>query len=172
MLDQIFKLLKILNSEQEPVHLSLGFAFAMVVGFTPVFSLHNLLVLLLILVLRVNLSAFFLGWAFFSALGYLLDPLFHQIGMTILQAPQLQNLWTDWYNSAFWRLTLFNNSIVMGSVVSAMLLFMPMLLLGNLLIRRYRDVVLVWLRKLRIVQILKASKWVKRYQALQGLRDA
>ncbi len=172
MLDQIFKLIKILNSDQEPIHLSMGFAFAMVIGLTPLFSPHNLLVLLMVLVLRVNFSAFLLGWAFFSAVGYALDPVMHELGLRVLSAPGLQNLWTEWYNSAFWRLTLYNNTIVMGSVLLSAALFAPMLLVGNYVIRQYRAVLLARLRATRLFQILKASKWFKRYQAFQELSDA
>jgi len=169
MLDHLFKLLKILNSEQEPVQISMGFAFAMVAGFTPVLSLHNLVLLLCVLTLRVNLSAFFLAWVFFASLGLLLDPLFHQLGLSLLNAPDLQNVWTSMYNSGIWRLTRFNNTIVMGSFVVAVAFFLPLLFTGNFLIRRYRDVVLVWVRNLRIVQLCKASKWFKRFRAIQDL---
>ncbi|MFM8550831.1 MAG: DUF2062 domain-containing protein [Nitrospiraceae bacterium] len=55
------RLLAVLNSETHPGQISLGFCFAMLAGFTPFLSLHNLLVLLCVLVLRVNLSPF--SWA-------------------------------------------------------------------------------------------------------------
>ena len=57
------KLLIILNSETNPSQISLGFCFAMVVGFTPLWTPHNIVVVFLLLVLRANLSAFILGWA-------------------------------------------------------------------------------------------------------------
>ena len=83
MIETLAKLLKVLNSETSPGQISLGFCLAMIAGFTPVLSPHNLIVLLLVLVLRVNLSAFIVGWVLFSALAYALDPLFHLIGQAI-----------------------------------------------------------------------------------------
>ena len=74
MIRAIIKLLRVLNSEAAPAQIGLALAFALIMGLTPLWSLHNLAVLLLVLVLRVNLSAFLLGTAVFSGLAYLLDP--------------------------------------------------------------------------------------------------
>ena len=46
-----------------------------------------LVLLLLVFVLRVNLSAFLLGLVIFTGFAYLLDPLFHSLGLAILTAP-------------------------------------------------------------------------------------
>ena len=92
MLRLIARFLRVLNSETNPGQISLGFCFAMVAGLTPLMSLHNLVVLLLILILRVNLSAFLLGLGVFSGVAYLLDPLFHWYGWHILTAPSLEAL--------------------------------------------------------------------------------
>ena len=53
MLDQIVKLIKVLNSETAPEQISLALAFAMLAGFTPLWSLHNLLVLFFLQVLQM-----------------------------------------------------------------------------------------------------------------------
>lgn len=169
MFDSVLKIIKLINSEQDPMQLSLGFAFAMIVGMTPLLSLHNLLVLLLILVLRVNLSAFLLGWALFSGIAWMLDPWFHDFGTTILQHASLQSLWTDMYNNSLWRLTRFNNTVVMGSLAVSLAAFIPLVLLGNLLVRRYRVHVVGWVRSSRIGQAVMANNLFRRYQALRGM---
>jgi len=69
MLYTLAKVLNVLNSEADPSQISLAVALALVAGLTPLMSLHNLVVLLLVLVLRVNLSAFLLGLAIFSGLA-------------------------------------------------------------------------------------------------------
>ena len=168
MLRMIAKLFRVLNSETEPGQISLAFCFAMILGLTPLISLHNLLVLLIVLLLRVNLSAFILGWAFFSGLAYLLDPLFHWIGLNVLTASVLKGIWTTFYNVTLFRLEKFNNSIVIGSLLFSLIFFIPLYLLLNLAIRRYRDHVLAWVQKTRIMQALKASKLYTAYQAVSG----
>ncbi len=168
MLRTIAKLLKVLNSETEPGQISLAFCFAMIVGLTPLFSLHNLVVVFIVLLLRANLSAFILGWAVFSGIAYILDPLFHWIGLTSLTAGSLEGLWTALYNTTLWRLAGFNNSIVMGSIIFSLVLFVPIFLLSNMLIRKYRDHVLAWVQKTWFMQALKASKLYAAYQAVSG----
>ena len=170
MIKLLAKLLRVLNSETEPGQISLGLCFAMVAGLTPLVSLHNLLVLLLVFLLRVNLSMFLLGLVFFTGIAYLLDPFFHALGLALLTAPGLQGIWTALYQSIWWRIEHFNNSIVMGSLAFSLVMFVPLLLLSNLLIRRYRTHALTWVRKTRIMQMLKASKLYQTYDALSSWR--
>lgn len=172
MIKMIAKVLRLLNSEAEPHQLSLALCFAMVAGFTPLYSLHNLLVLLLVLLLRVNLSAFILGLGFFSGFAYLLDPLFHRLGLSILQAQAFEGIWTAFYNTAIMRFARFNNSILMGSLVFSALFFVPLFLSLNQFIRKYRDHILSRIQKMRIMQAIKASKIYTVYQSLSGLRGA
>ena len=171
MIKLLAKLLRVLNSETDPGQISLGLCFALLAGLTPLLSLHNLLVLFLVCILRVNLSTFLLGLAVFTGIAYLLDPLFHHIGLAVLTAPALESLWTDLYQSVWWRLEYFNNSIVMGSLMFSVVLFVPLLLLTNVLIRRYRQHVLAWVQKTRIMQMFKASKLYQTYETLSAWRN-
>jgi uncharacterized protein (TIGR03546 family) len=168
MIELVANLLKILNSETEPRQISLGICFGMLAGLTPLWRPHNLLVLLLVLVLRVNLSAFLLAWGLFSAVAYLLDPFFHSLGLAILNADALKGLWTALYNNAWFPLTQFNHSITMGSLVSAIILFVPLLLLSNFIIKNYREHILAWVQKTRLAQMVKASKIYTTYQSIRS----
>ena len=168
MLKTIARLLKVLNSETEPRQISLALCFSMVAGLTPFLSLHNLLILFLVLVLRINLSTFVLGLLFFSGVAYLLDPLFHWIGLTVLTAVPLEGLWTVLYNCTLCRFERFNNSIVMGSLFVSLLLFVPLYLISRTAIVRYREHLLAWVRRTRIMQFLKASKLYHTYQTVSG----
>jgi uncharacterized protein (TIGR03546 family) len=170
MIKLLAKLLRVLNSETDPGQISLGLCFAMIAGLTPLVSLHNFIVVLLVLVLRVNLSAFLLGLALFTGIAYLLDPLFHRLGLAVLTAPSLADLWTFLYQSVWWRLEHFNNSIVMGSLMFSVAMFVPVLLLSNILIRRYRQHVMAWVQKTRIMQMFKASKLYQTYETLSSWR--
>jgi uncharacterized protein (TIGR03546 family) len=166
MLKIIAKLLAVLNSETDPAQISLAFCFAVITGFTPLLSLHNLFVLFIILILRVNLSAFILGTTFLSGIAYLLDSIFHEIGLAALKADFLKGVWTALYNNTIFRMENFNNSIVMGSLVVSLLLFLPLFFLSNILIRRYRSNLLSWVEKTKIMQIFKAGKLYSLYKAV------
>ena len=171
MINAIAKILKVLNSETDPGQISLALCFALIIGLTPLYSFHNLLVLLLVLILRVNLSTFLLGWLFFSGVAYILDPVFHRIGLALLTAPSLEGLWTSLYNMLIFRLSKFNNSIVMGSVLFSLIFFLPVYFLSNMLINKYRDHILAWVRQTRIMQLLKGSKLFQAYEAVSAWRE-
>ena len=170
MLRMIAKVLRVLNSETEPGQISLAFCLSMIVGFTPFLSVHNLLVFLLVLLVRLNLSTFILGLVLFSGVAYLFDPLFHRIGLTVLTAGALEGLWTLLYNMTLFRLEKFNNSVVMGSLLFSILLFVPLYLLSNQIIVRYREDVVAWVRKSRIMQAFKATKFYRIYATYSELR--
>jgi len=168
MIKMIAKLFKVLNSETEPGQISLAFCLAMILGLTPLMSLHNLVVILLMLLVRVNLSACILGWIFFSGIAYILDPLFNLIGLAVLTSKGLEGLWTSLYNITLFRLAKFNNSIVMGSFLFSLIFFIPLYLLSNQGIRKYRVYVLEWVQKTRLMKAFKANKLYKTYQAVSG----
>ena len=50
------KLFKALRSGDSPGQLAGGFALGMIIGLTPLWSLHNLLVVILIIIIKVNIS--------------------------------------------------------------------------------------------------------------------
>ncbi len=155
MLGQITRLIKALNSEVAPEQISLAISFAMIAGLTPFWSLHNIVVLFLVMILRVNMAAFFAGVGLFSLLAYLLDPFFHQFGYFILKLDALNGIWTSMYNSTVWRLEHFNNTIVMGSLMFSLLAFFPLYLASLWAIKRYRAQFMVWIKKLKLTRFLR-----------------
>jgi uncharacterized protein (TIGR03546 family) len=166
MLKMVANLLKILNSEADPFQISVALGLSMITGFLPLFTPLNLVILLLVLVLRVNISSYLLGSAFFAGVGWFLDPLFHRIGLFVLTAGPLEGLWTALYNSVIGRLQRFNNSVVMGSFVFSLIFFVPLVLLMNAAIRRYREHILIWVKKTRIMQMITASKLYRFYEKI------
>lgn len=166
MLSLIAKFLKVLNSDASPGQVALGFAFALFVGLTPFFSLHNLIILFLVCVIRVNLSAFFLASAVFTLVAYLLDPVSISLGESLLNNPELVQTWTSLYQSDVWRAFKFNHTLLLGSVVLSLILFLPVLIVGRMIISLYRDRLMAWFEKLKISKLVKASKFYKVYEKL------
>ncbi len=166
MLKQIAKFIKILNSEADPNQIALALCLAMIAGLTPLSSPHNILVLLLVLVLRVNLASFILGLGIFSGFAWIFDGSFHKLGLNLLQQPGLEQLWTNMYNSDFWILSGFNNTVLLGSLIVSLILFIPLYALSLYLIKKYRERVVAWAKKTKFMQIMKGTKIYKAYQAL------
>jgi len=166
MLSMLAKFLKVLNSDASPGQVALGFAFALFVGLTPFFSLHNFIILLLVFVIRVNLSAFFLASAIFALMAYILDPISIAIGESLLTNPELTGTWTQMYQSDVWRAFKFNHTLLIGSVTLSAILFVPVLVIGIWFIKVYRDRLMKWFEKLKITKLVKASKFYKVYEKL------
>ncbi|MDK2776054.1 MAG: TIGR03546 family protein [Pseudomonadota bacterium] len=165
MLSMLAKLLKALNSESAPGQIALAFSLALIVALTPMFSLHNALILLLVLILRINLSAFLVAVAAFSLLAWFTDPYAARLGESLLTNPGLQDTWTSLYQSDFWRIAAFNHSLVLGGLVIGLLAFVPLFMLSRVLIRLYRERVLNWVSRLKVTQVLKASKFYNLYKS-------
>jgi len=166
MLSMLAKFLKVLNSDASPGQVALGFAFALFVGLTPFFSLHNFIILLLVFVIRVNLSAFFLASAIFALMAYIVDPISIAIGESLLTNPELTGTWTQMYQSDVWRAFKFNHTLLIGSVTLSAILFVPVLVIGIWFIKVYRDRLMKWFEKLKITKLVKASKFYKVYEKL------
>lgn len=171
MLTLLAKLLKVLNAEGAPGQISAAFCLAMFFAFMPLITLQHLVLLFLVLVCRVNLTGFLLGWLVFAGVSFLLDPLFHWLGMAVLSADALNGFWSLLYGSAFWHLTRFNNTVVMGGFLTALILLLPLYFISNSLIRRYREQFMSWIEKTRLVQMVKASRIYGAYRTVAGWRE-
>jgi uncharacterized protein (TIGR03546 family) len=167
MIQAVIKILKVLNSETHPAQISLGLCCSVIVAFTPKFSVHNVVILFLILFFRVNLSAFLLGGFLFSGIGLILDPLFHKLGLALLTLPWLEKLWIAFYNATMWRVEQFNNTVVMGALFSSLVLFVPLYFFFNACVLHYRKHVYAHVQKLKIMKFIKGNDLYKRYQSLK-----
>src|SRR5918997_4264627 len=99
LLKLIQSISKTLHSEGTPGQVAAGIAIGSVLGLTPIFNLHNLVIFSLVVLLNVSFGGGMLGWALFVPVGFMLDPVFHAIGLRLLENPSLRPLWTDWYNT-------------------------------------------------------------------------
>ena len=168
MLTALAKLLKALNSDASPSQISMAFVLGMILGFTPLWSAHNIIVLLLALGLRINLTAFILASGTFAGIAYAIDPWFIQAGEYVLALPSMNALWSQMYLSEAWRVTHFNHTLTMGSLVVSVAAALPFFFLSNYLVNQYRDKLFALVEKSKLVQMLKASKLYKVYQALDA----
>jgi uncharacterized protein (TIGR03545 family)/uncharacterized protein (TIGR03546 family) len=155
------KLFKALNSAQTPWQVTLAIALGMVAGLTPMFGLLSIVVVFLAFVLNIHLGLFFVVSALFAGIGYLLDPVFEQIGYAVLASEGLKGFWTAWYNNGLLRITQFNNTLVMGSTLVSLVLVAPLYFVLGWAINHYRQGLAVLLGKapkLGFLGILKTNE--------------
>ncbi len=168
LLKLIQSLVKALQSEGTPGQVAAGIALGSILGLTPLVSLHNAFVFALIVLLNVSFPAAMLGWALFAPVGFLLDPLVDGLGRRLLlDTPALTALWTALYNTPVVPLTNFNNTVVLGSLIVALVFFLPLFFLSRWGVARYRATVGERLRRSRLYQVVTASKLYNLYRLLR-----
>ena len=156
-----------LHSEGTPGQLAAGIALGSILGLTPLLNIHNAIVFAAIVLLNVSFAGGLLGWALFVPVGFILDPLFDWIGHALLLAPSLRGLWTSLYNTPIVPLTNFNNTVVLGSLVFALLLFVPLFFATRWAVARYRATIGERVRRSKFYRAVMASKIYNVYRMFQ-----
>ncbi len=152
-------LVKTLHSDGSPAQIALGVALGAALGLTPIANAHNLVVVLLLAVLNVSFAAGMLAWAVFVPIGFMLDPIFDRVGRSLLlDSPSLRGLWTTWDNVPGLALTNFNNTVVLGSVVVWIALFIPIYFATRYGVVRYRATLGEKIRNSRYFKLIEASQ--------------
>ena len=158
LLKLVRSLFKTLHSDGSPGQIAVGVALGAALGLTPLVNAHNFLVLLLLAVLNVSFAAGMLAWGLFVPIGFLFDPLFDRLGHWLLvDARALRPLWTAWDNVPGLALANFNNTVVLGSVVAWIALFLPIYFLARYGVLRYRATIGERVRRSRAYKALQAS---------------
>ena len=155
----LHSLAKTLHSEGTPAQIAGGIALGAALGLTPLMNLHNAIVLVLLCIINVSFGAGLLGMALFAPLGFILDPLFDRIGHWLLTDVTSLRPFFAWIDTqpvlAYTNLT---NTVVLGSVVGWLVLFVPIFLAARIGVIRYRLSLGEWFMKTRIYHALGATK--------------
>ena len=158
LLKLIQSLIKTLHSAGTPGQVAAGMALGSALGLTPLMNLHNLVILSFIILLNVSFGGGMLGWMLFVPVGFLLDPVFDSIGLRLLQAESLRPLWTGWTNTPIVPYTNFNNTVVLGSFVSWVVLAVPIFFAARYGVAKYRATIGERVRQSRFYKAVTASQ--------------
>lgn len=172
VLEFVGKLIKILHSAATPSQIAGGLMLGMIMGLTPFWSLHNMVIILIIVLINVNIAMALFSLALFSMFAYLIDPLFHSFGYWLLADLKFMNgFYTSMYSNPLIALSRFNNTVVMGSLISSLLLLLPFYFFSKRAVVNYRSSVLPKIEKMKIVKVLKGTKiynWYAKYAEWRG----
>ncbi len=161
----IQSLAKALNSEGTPGQVAAGMAFGACLGLTPLLSLHNLLIVGVVLFFRVSVPGATLGWLVFTPLGFALDPVFDTIGARLITGtPALEPLWVWMYNTPVVALARPTNTIVVGSFVSWLVSAVLIFFCARWAVGRYRATIYERYKDARVFKAMRASKLYNAYQ--------
>lgn len=155
--DLAYRIIKVFRDGATPAQIAWGLTLGFMMGIIPGWPLHVFVLLLIALIFNVNLTMVGLGAIVTSLLTLALDPVLDTFGYYILSdIPALTGLFTHMYNSTFWMLTRFNNSLVMGGTALGILLAIPLFLVFRQLVILIRSKVIYKLGD------TKLAKWIRK----------
>lgn len=165
-------LIKLLNSETAPSQIAAGVAFGLLVGLTPFLSLHNLLLFMIVCLFRVNFSMFFVSLGVFKLLAFIGDPLFDVFGYWLLvDLKALRPFWISITSGALWPFFRFNNTVLIGSLVIGLILWIPVFGGSIWAVKTYRARWREQMRNSKFVKAMKATPLYGFYEKYQSFRE-
>ena len=168
MLTLLAKLLHALNSDSSIRQIALAITLGFIVGLSPILTLHNIVIIFFVLIIRVHLGSFILAVGFFSGMSYLLSPVIVQVGESLLTQPTLTDLFTSLYQLSLFKLAHWHHTYVLGAFVLGAVLSAPIYFISKFIIEKYRVHIMTFFEKFRIVKALKASKFYSVYSSFAG----
>ena len=147
-----------LVDQDTPRQLALGFALGMICGLVPKGNLIAVVLMIIICGSKVNLGTAMLAAFLFSWVGVLTDPLAHDMGLWLLTQDSLQSFWTSLYNMPIVPWTKFNNTIVLGSLMLGLFLFVPVYGLARSRFAVWQPKWAARIRKFKVAQILLGAE--------------
>lgn len=170
ILNILSKLIKALRSGDSPGQIAAGFCVGVIIGIMPGLTLQGIILFLLLIFVNINFAAGILGMILANLLAYLLDGLFHDIGFFILTGvPFLKGVWEFLYNLPIAPMSRFNNTVVLGSFVTGLVLFTPLYWAVVKFVMLYRTKLEDRIKRMKIVKIISGSKIVRFYQKIRDL---
>lgn len=154
MLKKIINLLKAINSNSHPGEIAHAVCLAAIIGFMPKNNALWYILTVLFLFMRINKGAFILLSVVFSCCATFADPLLDNIGYQILTIPALEPFFSTFLNIPFMAFTKINYTIVMGALVSALVIYIPLYWLMRGFIKLWRATLAPALRKTKFIKFL------------------
>lgn len=147
-----------LSGNDTPMRLAFGALLGWCWGFCPFKSSLAILMLVLILIFRVNISLAIAAFLCAKALSFPLVGIQNDLGSKALNFDALQWLWTSLYNTPYLAISGYNHPTVMGGLVLGLIFG----IIGFPFIIKftpfYREKILPKLEKFWIIRVLKGSK--------------
>jgi uncharacterized protein (TIGR03546 family) len=166
----IGNIIKELHSKSSPGQIGAGMALGAIIGLTPFWCLHNLIIFMIIMLVNVSSGGAAFAAVIFSLIAFAFDPLANALGYWLLvEADALKPMWTAFYNMPVIPLTKFNNTLVLGSLIISLVLLYPVYKLAIYGVKEYRLHLKDKIEKIRFFKILKATRFAQWYIQVSGI---
>lgn len=154
MLKAFIRFFKALNSNTHPGAIAHAVCLGMILGFLPKDNALWYILTVFFLFMRINKGTFVIFTFLFSLLASALDPTFDSIGWWFLNLQPLTPAFSKLLEIPFVGFTKFNNTIVSGSLISALVLYIPVYWFLRLFLKYWRAFIAPAVRKTKLVVFL------------------
>jgi len=155
-----------LNANANPGEIAHAFSIALLLGFLPKNNLLWYLFFIFFLFVRINKGAYFLLMILFSMIASTFDPIFNSFGYKVLTLPALEGFFGTLIEIPFVGFTRFNNTIVMGSLISGIVLYIPMYIFGRFFVKFWRSTIAARLRKSPVLKAFYNLPLVDKFKSV------
>jgi uncharacterized protein (TIGR03546 family) len=160
-------LLSAMIFETTPRQKSMGLAFGILIGLVPKGNLLAISLGFILAATRLNLAVAALGAMLAATIAVSCDSLFDQIGWYVLSQPSLAGTWTWLYDVPWVPWTDFDNSIVMGSFVTGLVLMLPVHFATRPLFQRYSGVLSMYAKRSWLLRVMTGAEVANRLSAVE-----
>lgn len=140
MLGYLLKLFQTLNSNSHPGEIAHGVALGVIAGMIPKDNALWYILFVLFFFIRINKAIYLLVTLGISLYIGSFDMLLDTIGYQVLVFEPAIPVYRKLLDIPFVAFTKFNNTVVMGSLVAGLLLYIPVYILSRLLVKLWRVV--------------------------------
>ncbi len=168
MLKKLIKLLKAFNGNVNPGEIAHAFACGAILGLMPKNNLLWYLVLVFILFIRINKPAYLIMILVGAAVSPAFDGLFDTVGYAFLTIPALSGFFAMLIDIPFVAFTKFNNSVVMGSFLCGIVLYVPLYFAGRGLVFVWRKYAADFIRNSKIAKAINKLPLVAKIASMAG----
>jgi uncharacterized protein (TIGR03546 family) len=154
MFNGIAKLILALNSNVSKTQIAAGFAWGIVLGLIPAGNIFWIVLFLITFFLTHHHGAKIAALAILKILYPLFVYQIDKVGWYVLHIDSFTPFFTSLYNMPFVPFTKFNNTLVMGGLVSGVILWLPVFFLLAALIPVFRNTIGQKIRNSKIVKTI------------------
>lgn len=138
MFKYVKRFLKALNANAHPGDIAHAVSLGLLLALVPKGNLLWPFLFILTMFIRMNKGALFISLILLSFVIPFIDVWVEKTGFILLTQPTLHDVYALLYATPFIGLTRFNNTMVMGSLIWAMVLYVPIYFLSRVLVQGYR----------------------------------
>ncbi len=138
MLQLIAKFFKALNANSNPAEMGHALALGVMLGLMPKNNALWYLIFVFFMFVRIHKATYLIVLCVVSYFAWILDPVFASMGYSALTFKPLENIYALLVDIPFVGFTKFNNSVVMGSFLFALIAYLPFYFIGIAFVKFWR----------------------------------